>query len=329
MSKVKYLLSRIKEMNFDKMFETIREINKKTGKNKLIIFLDIVWCGLYYLAGYMDYYIFEMYDLNFKQRKTVMTRGINNKYIKKLNNPDYWHIFDLKDEFNQKYQNHLKRDWLFVEDEKGFHNFIKDKEYIIAKPRNGTCGRGIEKIKVADYEDLFSYLKKKDLLVIEEVVKQHDLINKLHPYSVNTLRMITIFNGEKAKLAAVYMRIGNGGHVDNFNSGGMVVPVDIDTGEILYPAFDKAKNLYEKHPKTGHVIKGFKLPMYQEAVLMVEEVAKIVPEVGIVGWDVAITNEGPLLIEANNFPGHDIYQLPPHRTNGIGVLPNFEKILKV
>ncbi len=329
MNKIKYLFSRIREMNFDKMFLIINEINLKTKKSKIIILIDIIWCGLYYLAGYMDYYIFEMYDLNFKQRKTVMTRGINNKYIKKLNDPKYWHLFDLKDEFNRKYQNYLKRDWLFVEKKEQLENFIKDKEYIIAKPRNGTCGRGIEKIRINDHSDLFSYLVNKELLVIEELVVQHDLINKLHSDSVNTLRMITIFNGKEAQLAAVYMRIGNGKHVDNFNSGGMVVPVDIELGEIFYPAYDKAKNLYETHPKTGHRIKGFKIPFYQEAVNMVQEVAKIVPDVGIVGWDVAITNEGPLLIEANNFPGHDIYQLPPHRTNGIGVLPNFEKIFKI
>ncbi len=329
MIKVKYLFARIREMNFGKMFKIIDEISKKNNKNKLIILFDIIWCGLYYLAGYMDYYIFEMYDLNFKQRKTIMTRGINNKYIKKLNNPNFWYIFDLKDEFNRRYRKYLKRDWLFLEKEADFYQFIKNKEYIIAKPRNGTCGHGIEKIKIADYDNLFSYLVEKNLTVIEELVNQHDLINKLHPYSVNTLRMITIFDGDKAKLAAVYMRIGNGNHVDNFNSGGMVVPVDIKSGEILYPAYDKAKNLYERHPETGHVIKGFQVPLFQEAVKMVEEVAKIIPEVGIVGWDVAITNEGPLLIEANNFPGHDIYQLPPHRTNGIGVLPNFEKILKV
>ena len=48
---------------------------------------------------------------------------------------------------------------------------------------------------------------------------------------------------------------------------------------------------------------------------------------GVVGWDIAITPNEPVVVEGNEFPGHDIYQLPPHRTNGIGVLPDFEKIL--
>lgn len=53
------------------------------------------------------------------------------------------------------------------------------------------------------------------------------------------------------------------------------------------------------------------------------------PQVGIVGWDVCVTDNGPLLIEGNDFPGHDIYQLPPHRTNGIGVLPKFKRAMNL
>ena len=32
---------------------------------------------------------------------------------------------------------------------------------------------------------------------------------------------------------------------------------------------------------------------------------------------------------ANQSPGHDIYQLPPHRENGIGMLPVFERVMKI
>ena len=64
-----------------------------------------------------------------------------------------------------------------------------------------------------------------------------------------------------------------------------------------------------------------------EVIAMVERAGQVVPQVGVVGWDVCVTDNGPLLIEGNDYPGHDIYQLPPHRTNGIGVLPKFQKAI--
>ncbi|MDD3048690.1 MAG: sugar-transfer associated ATP-grasp domain-containing protein [Bacilli bacterium] len=331
MKKIKYLFKRIFNLNYKNMFDIINKVQKKNGKSKIYIFFDMIICGLKYMAGYMDYYIFGMYNLKRKQRKTVLTRGKNDRYIKLLNNKDYWHFVHNKNEFNEKFAKYLKRDWLFLtNDKESFIKFIKDKDVIIAKPQNGTCGKGIEKIKIKDYKPdaLFKYLTNKKLVVLEELIHQHSTINKLHPYSVNTIRTITILKKGIPHVVAAYMRIGNGKVVDNFNSGGMVVPVNVNTGVIKYPALDKAGNLYKKHPLTNINIIGFKVPLWEASMEMVKEAAKVIPELGIMGWDVAITNEGPLLIEANQYPGHDIYQLPPHTTNGIGMLPTFEAVMK-
>ena len=43
--------------------------------------------------------------------------------------------------------------------------------------------------------------------------------------------------------------------------------------------------------------------------------------------DVAITEKGPVLIEGNPFPGHDLLQMPPHAPDKIGVLPHFRKYI--
>lgn len=149
----------------------------------------------------------------------------------------------------------------------------------------------------------------------------------LHPYAVNTCRVITLLKDGIVHVIAAYLRIGNGNIVDNFNSGGMVVPINKETGRIEYPALDKAGNLYEAHPLTGVPIKGFVIPLWDQVLTLVKEAGLIVPQVGLVGWDVCVTKDGPILIEGNDFPGHDIYQLPPHRTDGIGVLPEFEKVI--
>ena len=99
------------------------------------------------------------------------------------------------------------------------------------------------------------------------------------------------------------------------------------TGVIEYPAVDKLKNIYYKHPMTNTDIVGFKVPKYKEAVKLALKASKVVKESRYVGWDIAITDKGPVIIEGNEYPGHDIYQLPVHRTNNIGVLPKFEEAL--
>ena len=317
-------------MNFNQMNEKINEIHIKSKKSKISIFFDLVYCGLKYQAGYMDYWLFEMYNLDKSQRATVMTRGKNDTIIKRFNNNDYIYYFDNKGEFNKKFAKFIKRDWLILNDNiDEFKKFIKGKEYIICKPLTGSCGKGIEKIKISDYKDqnkLYKHLIDNQLLLVEEVIKQHDTMNKLNPSSINTIRVVTLYN-KKPNIVVAYLRIGNGKFVDNFNSGGMVVPVDETTGEIHYPALDKSNHLFEKHPTTKTNIIGFKIPYWDEVLKYVLEISKEIKEVGVVGWDIAITPDGPTIVEGNNYPGHDIYQLPPHRTDGIGILPKFQKYL--
>ena len=65
MSKVTYLMKRIGKMNFGNMFKTIDMVHEKNHKFKPFIFFDVVWCGLKYQAGYVDYYQFEMYKMIF------------------------------------------------------------------------------------------------------------------------------------------------------------------------------------------------------------------------------------------------------------------------
>ena len=118
-------------MNYKQFFSTIDKVHKKTKKNRLSIFIDIINCGIKYQAGYMDYWLFEMYNLNKKQRKTVLTRGKNNYLIKKYNNKDYIDIFENKDEFLDKFKDFVKRDFLILNKE-NFNEFEKFVEGKIA-----------------------------------------------------------------------------------------------------------------------------------------------------------------------------------------------------
>lgn len=331
MGKIKFIITRLLDMNYRQMFDKINEVHEKSGKNRLFIFLDMAWCALAYQAGYMDYWLFEMYDLNGKQRKTVLTRGKNNAFIKKYNDPKYMPEIEDKLKFAQNFGEFMHREWLDMatatRDE--LSDFVSRHPVFMAKPVDGMCGKGIEKIDSAAFDgDLYEHLVSGGHFILEECVVQHKKLMELHPCSVNTCRVISFTKGSKTKVVAAYLRIGNGKFVDNFNNGGMVVPIEEDCGRIIYPALDKSGGLHEKHPMTGVSIKGFEIPLWDEVIALVEKAGQVVPQVGIVGWDVCVTDNGPLLIEGNDFPGHDIYQLPPHRTDGIGVLPKFLRAME-
>ena len=63
-------------MNYKKMFERIDIVKQKCDKSKFGIFLDMVWCGFRYGAGYVDYDVIGFYKLNTKQRKTMLNSPI-------------------------------------------------------------------------------------------------------------------------------------------------------------------------------------------------------------------------------------------------------------
>lgn len=327
MSKISFLFKRIIHMDYGKFFRTINEIHEKSNKSRIFLFFDIIYCGIRFQAGYIDYKLLEMYNLNNDERKTYITRGISNKYVKKYNQKEYMHLFSNKDEFNEKFKNFIKRDWIVLTDKNAdeFNKFIKNKKIIIAKPINGTHGHGVKKIKPD--QNTYQQLINEKLLLVEEVVEQIKELNDLNPSSVNTIRVLSLYKEGETHIIATHLRIGNKGDVDNFNGGGMLTPINLETGIVEFPALDKNGNIYEIHPTTGKKIKGFKIPQFNELKEFVKEAGKVVPQIRYVAWDVAISKNGPCLIEGNEFPGHDIYFLPPHRKSTYGDLPEFQKIL--
>ncbi len=329
MKKIKYLIKRICNMNFNNFFNTLNDVHKKTGKNKVYIFFDMIICGFKYQAGYIDYNLFEMYNMNRYERSTVITRGINNEIIKKYNDPEYMKIFNDKIKFNERFNKYLKRDWLELtgNNKKEFAKFCEKHPKFVAKPTKESCGKGVEIIDSTDKKiyDLYNELYNNKQILVEEIAVQCKKISDLHPDSINTLRVVTL----KGMVVTALLRIGNNhNNVDNFNHEGLCVPIDIEDGIVKYQAIDKKGNLYDKHPITKKEIVGFKVPKWNEVKKICEQAALEIPQVGYIGWDVCVTKDDICFIEANEFPGHDLYGLPPHRTNNIGLLPKFQEAMK-
>lgn len=333
MNKFKYIIKRLKNMDYLSFFYTIKRIHQKTNKNSFIIFCDIIYCGLKYMAGYVDYEVFEFYNMKREQRKTVITRGINNKYVKELNDKNYFKYIDDKILFNKKYNRFLKRDWIDLRETslQDFSKFIKNKKVVMAKTINLCCGKGIEKITYnsnINLEKMYYNLKENKQFLIEEYVSQHEDMNKLYPEAVNTLRIVTLLKDDIPSIAFVGLRIGNlGNAVDNFNHGGLLTYIN-DKGIIDTPAIDKNGKSYNTHPYTNTKIIGYKIPYFDEAISFAKELALITPEIRYTAWDISITNNGPVVIEGNPFPGHDLYFSKLHvQKKKVGLVPTFQNIL--
>ena len=94
------------------------------------------------------------------------------------------------------------------------------------------------------------------------------------------------------------------------------------------PAKENRVNVFEYHPYTKVKIKGFKVPYFKEAIDLVIEASKKIPQIKYVGFDIAISDKGPVIIEGNECPGYDIYQSKMQLgSDKLGLKPFFDEIV--
>jgi hypothetical protein len=96
-----------------------------------------------------------------------------------------------------------------------------------------------------------------------------------------------------------FLKIGRGDSVvDNGGAGGILCAIDPQTGVVTHTG-DENGNVFEVHPETGEQIIGFTIPRWNEVSDLVKELAQITPSNRYTGWDIALSNDGWVLVEAN------------------------------
>lgn len=114
-------------------------------------------------------------------------------------------------------------------------------------------------------------------------------------------------HGEVEVTNAVFrMARGRNTVVDNFHAGGIAAAVDVDTGQLgraTDMGVDAATGWCDVHPQTGGVISGRTLPLWRETIQLVEQAHAMFSDRVLIGWDVAILEDGPHLVEGNGAPG--------------------------
>lgn len=332
MERIKTFLRRIQGMSFRRLWRNVTEIRQESGRPAVAILLDMVYCSVRYGVGYLDYHVFG-FALNCgKTRDTFMTMDHNIALVRALNDRAYYPVFNDKVIFNSRFQSYLGRNWidLRVSGAAGFAEFVRGRDTLFAKRLGLYGGQGIERIRLdgTDPQQLYERLMAEGKYLAEEAIVQHHELDRLCPACVNTIRITTILSGGSAHFAYAFFRIGSGkSATDNISSGGMYTAVSED-GYLSAEAFsDKTGLYYTAHPETGVRFDGFQIPFYREAVQLCEKAALEEPHMRYVGWDVAITEQGPVLIEGNNLPGYNMCQNYRHlNPPGVGILPRMRQL---
>ena len=335
MSRITFLIKRALKMDWKAMWATTALLRQRSGKSRLWLLCDMIKCGFKYNAGYIDYKIACMYNLNDEQRRTVITRGISNAIVRRMNDKAYWHFFDDKTQFNELFREWIPRRWMLIDERTTPDQLAQmlDLPQLIGKPLEGSSGQGILRFTPEDWKSgpivFLQLLRDKHIGILEEVVVQHPVMASLCPTSVNTCRIATLLGDKQQGIVYAFLRIGNGKVVDNVDCGGMAARIDLESGMLKTVGADKAGNTFDKHPMTGTPIVGFTIPYWEEAKQMCLDAAQKVPQMRFVAWDVAITENGPTFIEGNSFPSHAVPQFAAHYPDGIGIMTEFRKFIDI
>ncbi len=336
MSRLSFFFKRLVRMDWKAMWKTTALLKERSGKSRIWLLGDMLYCAVKYNAGYVDYKIAQMYKLNDEQRKTQITRGLSNTIVRRMNDKAYWYLFDDKATFNELFKDEVGRGWMKITAEtepEPFKAFLAEHPDIIAKPLEGSSGVGIERFTAYHWEGkeeaFLKELNDKQIGIIEERVIQHPKMSQMCPTSVNTIRIATLLGDKKQGIVYAFLRIGNGNVMDNVDQGGMAARVDLESGKLLTVGADKAGNTFTTHPMTGTSIIGFEVPFFEEAKAMCIAAAQKVPQMRFVAWDVAITEKGPVFIEGNSFPSHAVPQFAAHYPDGIGIMREFRQFMDI
>lgn len=300
--------------NYTRYFDNLKKIAKKENKSFIKLVLDTGYCVFRYGFALSDYLNYKLYNKKGKERKKYVSTRTENKFYETVSPSAYKKRYTIKPVFLADFKEYTKRDFCVPQEEKyqEFLDFLDKHEVFMSKPYDGLGGADIKKEYTKDITDKKEYFENaiKNRIFLEELVVQHPEMNKLCDKSVNTMRIMTFNDNGKSRIIWMGLRVGNGiNSIDNFHAQGMAVNIDINTGKLVGNAIDKDLNEYSEHPLTHVKFDGFQIPCFEEAKKMVLEASLRSDKILVVGWDVAISKDGPVIIEGNRRPGFDIVQV--------------------
>ena len=330
MSVKSMMISKIKEINYEKLDKLASDIAKRNNKSKGYVKRDMIKNFIRYGIGYTDYLKGDYINLTKEQKETYVTTKTYYKLLNYLNDKKYTQMMNDKIIFNKIFKDYIKRDFidLRVTTFEEFDKFFKEHKTIFAKPPTDFGGHGIKRYvysEVKDKKKLYKELLDKKLNLIEEEIIQHKEVAKLNPYAVNSFRIVTLVKDNKAYILANALRINLDDEVA-IGCSDAYMRLD-ENGKVCSRVVDDVANVYEYHPMAKIKFDTVKVPFVKESFDMALKAALEVPEVRYVGWDIAITPNGPLIMEGNEYPSYGLVQYYLFNDEHTGHLKQISDIL--
>ena len=306
-------------------------IMKEKKTSKINLWRKIISSSLKYNISILEYFLFKFYELSDSEKETYVGTGYMYEYQLKMNPKKHREILENKLLFLKEYKSFIKHKFASLieikENPEKLHKILNnDSGKIVLKSATGQCGIGIEvrESKEFSQETLIDRLIETNNDFVEDFVQQHQKLNELSPSGLNTIRVITqLTKNNKVEILGARLRITINSSIDNLAAGNIAAPIDEETGIVNGPGVysDITKNEEINHPVTGVQIIGFQVPFWKETIEMVTAAAILHTDNKSIGWDVAITDKGPELIEGNHDWCKLLWQLPVKK----GLKPILEK----
>ena len=307
----KWLLNKFKSINKGRFKKHVDLIKENTNKSYAYIYFDIIKNFITRVTGYTDYFRGDYINLTKEEKKTFVTAKSFHNLLAYLNNPSYEVVLKDKLIFNKVFNEFIKREYcnLKIASLEEFKSFLKDKDVVFAKRPCGEGGHDVKKItlKNEDVKTLYNDLKKDGYMLVEEEIIQSKDLNEINPNVVNSFRVITLLKDGKAHIINTALRV-------NQTSDNVIGSTDDlyfslgEDGKINSNVIDDYGKVYDTHPLTGKKFSDVKIKGVKEAFDMCKKAALILPEVRYIGWDIAFTKEGPVMVEGNEYPGYGLIQ---------------------
>lgn len=153
--------------------------------------------------------------------------------------------------------------------------------------------------------------------LFQKMVKPHrDLVAKIGE-RLATVRILTVATPGGPKAFRAGWKIPAAGNVaDNFwRPGNMLAGLDFKTGRVERVTSGVGFEMKDvtHHPDTGAELIGLAAPDWEKMKATAVEGAKVLRHFGIVGWDMAATDDGPVIVEANETPDFGLVQVADRR----------------